>query len=298
MVEILSGIDRSKVLLAHYKQQVAQMKAQFNIVPKLVVITVGEDPASRVYVGQKEKKAKSIGFDFEWLTLPKTISQQELLNTINQLNADTGVNGMILQLPLPQHLNERLLLEAIAPHKDVDGFHPINMGKLMANQATLLPCTPKGILDLLKAHQIEMSGKHVVVVGRSLIVGLPLQQLLIHENATVTVCHSRTVDLQAMTKQADIIVSAVGQPALITKEMVKPGAVVIDVGINRQENGKLVGDVQYEEVSEVAAAITPVPGGVGPMTVAMLMQQTLQCACEQHQIDINSLYNSSNIEKI
>ncbi|MFK8242354.1 MULTISPECIES: bifunctional methylenetetrahydrofolate dehydrogenase/methenyltetrahydrofolate cyclohydrolase FolD [unclassified Facklamia] len=289
MVEILSGIDRSKVLLAHYKQQVAQMKAQFNIVPKLVVITVGEDPASRVYVGQKEKKAKSIGFDFEWLTLPETITQQELLNTINQLNADTGVNGMILQLPLPQHLNERLLLEAIAPHKDVDGFHPINMGKLMANQATLLPCTPKGILDLLKAHHIEMSGKHVVVVGRSLIVGLPLQQLLIHENATVTVCHSRTVDLKAMTKQADIIVSAVGQPALITKEMVKTGAVVIDVGINRQENGKLVGDVQYEEVSEVAAAITPVPGGVGPMTVAMLMQQTLQCACEQHQIDINSL---------
>ncbi|MBK0347416.1 bifunctional methylenetetrahydrofolate dehydrogenase/methenyltetrahydrofolate cyclohydrolase FolD [Aerococcaceae bacterium zg-ZJ1578] len=289
MVEILSGLDRSKVLLAQYKQQVAQMKAQFNIVPKLVVITVGEDPASRVYVGQKEKKAKSIGFDFEWVTLPETITQQELLNTINQLNADTGVNGMILQLPLPKHLNERLLLEAIAPHKDVDGFHPINMGKLMANQATLLPCTPKGILDLLKAHHIEMSGKHVVVVGRSLIVGLPLQQLLIHENATVTVCHSRTVDLQAMTKQADIIVSAVGQPALITKEMVKPGAVVIDVGINRQENGKLVGDVQYEEVSEVAAAITPVPGGVGPMTVAMLMQQTLQCACEQHQIDINSL---------
>ncbi|MBS4461507.1 bifunctional methylenetetrahydrofolate dehydrogenase/methenyltetrahydrofolate cyclohydrolase FolD [Aerococcaceae bacterium zg-B36] len=289
MVEILSGLDRSKVLLAQYKQQVAQMKAQFNIVPKLVVITVGEDPASRVYVGQKEKKAKSIGFDFEWLTLPETITQQELLNTINQLNADSSVNGMILQLPLPQHLNERLLLEAIAPHKDVDGFHPINMGKLMANQATLLPCTPKGILDLLKAHQIEMSGKHVVVVGRSLIVGLPLQQLLIHENATVTVCHSRTVDLKAMTKQADIIVSAVGQPALITKEMVKTGAVVIDVGINRQENGKLVGDVQYEEVSEVAAAITPVPGGVGPMTVAMLMQQTLQCACEQHQIDINSL---------
>ncbi|MBS4455260.1 bifunctional methylenetetrahydrofolate dehydrogenase/methenyltetrahydrofolate cyclohydrolase FolD [Tuanshanicoccus lijuaniae] len=293
MVEILSGLKRSKVLLAQYKQQVAQMKEQYHVVPKLVVITVGEDAASMVYVGQKEKKARAIGFDFEWLTLPETITQQELLSTIEQLNEDSRVNGMILQLPLPTHLQERLLLETIAPHKDVDGFHPINMGKLMANQATLLPCTPKGIMDLLAAHHIELSGKHVVIVGRSLIVGLPLQQLMTHANATVTICHSRTKDLASLTKQADIIVSAVGQPGLISKAMVKSGAVVIDVGINRQANGKLVGDVQYDEVSEIAAAITPVPGGVGPMTVAMLLQQTLQCACEQYHINMDALINQN-----
>ncbi|MBD3949528.1 bifunctional methylenetetrahydrofolate dehydrogenase/methenyltetrahydrofolate cyclohydrolase FolD [Tuanshanicoccus lijuaniae] len=293
MVEILSGLKRSKVLLAQYKQQVAQMKEQYHVVPKLVVITVGEDAASMVYVGQKEKKARAIGFDFEWLTLPETITQQELLSTIEQLNEDSRVNGMILQLPLPTHLQERLLLETIAPHKDVDGFHPINMGKLMANQATLLPCTPKGIMDLLAAHHIELSGKHVVIVGRSLIVGLPLQQLMTHANATVTICHSRTKDLASLTKQADIIVSAVGQPGLISKAMVKSGAVVIDVGINRQANGKLVGDVQYDEVSEIAAAITPVPGGVGPMTVAMLLQQTLQCTCEQHHINMDALINQN-----
>ncbi|MBF6978826.1 bifunctional methylenetetrahydrofolate dehydrogenase/methenyltetrahydrofolate cyclohydrolase FolD [Aerococcaceae bacterium zg-BR22] len=293
MVEILSGLKRSKVLLAQYKQQVAQMKEQYHVVPKLVVITVGEDAASMVYVGQKEKKARAIGFDFEWLTLPETITQQELLSTIEQLNEDSRVNGMILQLPLPTHLQERLLLETIAPHKDVDGFHPINMGKLMANQATLLPCTPKGIMDLLAAHHIELSGKHVVIVGRSLIVGLPLQQLMTHANATVTICHSRTKDLASLTKQADIIVSAVGQPGLISKAMVKSGAVVIDVGINRQANGKLVGDVQYDEVSEIAGAITPVPGGVGPMTVAMLLQQTLQCTCEQHHINMDALINQN-----
>lgn len=278
MTQILSGTDRSKLLLNQLKDQVAQQIAQGGPRPKLAVITVGDDPASFVYVTQKQKKAKAVGFDFEWLTLPTTSSQQEVLKEIESLNQDQSVHGILLQLPLPAGLDDKALLLAIDPQKDVDGFHPVNMGKLMANQANLVACTPKGIIDLLDANEIEIEGKHVVIVGRSLIVGLPLQLLFIHRNATVTVCHSKTKDLQAMTRQADILVAAVGSASLITADHVKEGAVVVDVGINRLASGKLAGDVAYDQVFDKVAAITPVPGGVGPMTVAMLMQQTLACS--------------------
>lgn len=286
---LLSGTKRSKELLTIFREKTQKLKDHHQVTPKLVVITVGEDPASQVYVGQKEKKANQIGFDFEWVKFPEAVPETELIAKIDELNADSKVNGMIVQLPLPQHLDERKMIERISPAKDVDGFHPYNLGKLIANQATVIPCTPKGILNLLKAHDITLSGKNVVIIGRSLIVGLPLQMLLTHENATVTVCHTKTKDLKAHTKRADIIVVATGRPGLLTKEHIQPGAVVIDVGINRLPDGSLAGDVAFEEVEDMVSAITPVPGGVGPMTVAMLMEQTLECACRQYEIDYQTL---------
>lgn len=280
MTKILSGRERAKELLGQYKTRVSDLKSK-GVTPKLVVISVGDDPASKVYVGQKEKQSQSIGFDFEWIKLDQEIEETELAGLIETLNGDVKVHGMILQLPLPDHLNEKALLNLISPEKDVDGFHPVNMGKLMANQADLVACTPKGIMDLLLANQIDLEGKHVVIVGRSLIVGLPLHLLFTHANATVTVCHSKTPDLAAYTRQADILVSAVGRPQLIQAHMVKEGAVIVDVGINRLESGKLVGDVDFEGVKDKVSAITPVPGGVGPMTVAMLLGQTLERAINQ-----------------
>lgn len=284
MTTIIDGKQRSKELTAEYKLVVAKL-AEMTIIPKLVVVTVGEDEASKVYVGQKQRKARQIGMDFDWMTLPADITQPELSHLIDQLNKDDSVSGLIVQFPLPKHLSEKQVKEEILPTKDVDGFHPYNVGKLVGNDASVVACTPKGIVNLLKHYDINPEGKNITIVGRSQIVGLPLSLLLTHLNGTVTVCHTRTADLKAHTRQADIVISAVGRTGTITADHLKDGAVVIDVGINRLPNGKLAGDVNYDEVFDKVSAITPVPGGVGPMTVAMLMEQTILCACLQHNLD-------------
>jgi len=284
MTTIINGKLRSQKLVADFTNVVARL-AEVSVVPKLVVVTVGQDEASKVYVGQKQKTALKIGMSFDWLTLPESTTQAELSEQIRQLNEDDTVSGMIVQFPLPQHLSEKQVKEEILPSKDVDGFHPYNVGKLVANDATVVACTPKGIINLLSAYDIDPSGKNITIVGRSQIVGLPLSLLLTHLNGTVTVCHTRTADLKAHTRNADIIISAVGRAGTITADHLKDGAVVIDVGINRLPSGKLVGDVEYEEVFDKVSAITPVPGGVGPMTVAMLMEQTILCACIQNNLD-------------
>lgn len=284
MTTIIDGKQRSKELTAEYKLVVAKL-AEMTIIPKLVVVTVGEDEASKVYVGQKQRKARQIGMDFDWMTLPADMTQSELSDLIDRLNKDDSVSGLIVQFPLPKHLSEKRVKEEILPTKDVDGFHPYNVGKLVGNDATVVACTPKGIVNLLKHYDINPEGKNITIVGRSQIVGLPLSLLLTHLNGTVTVCHTRTADLKAHTRQADIVISAVGQIGTITADHLKDGAVVIDVGINRLPNGKLAGDVNYDEVFDKVSAITPVPGGVGPMTVAMLMEQTILCACLQHNLD-------------
>ena len=251
--------------------------------PNLVVIQVGNDPASSVYVRNKERTAERVGINSETVKLSKHITQDELLEIIDKYNNDSLVNGILVQLPLPKHIDEQVILEAISPVKDVDGFHPLNVGKLNIGQKQMIPSTPAGIMELLKANHIELEGKHVVIVGRSNIVGKPLAHLLLEANATVTIAHSKTKDLKHLTKQADILVVAVGQSELITKDYVKTGAVVIDVGINRTESG-LKGDVDFNNVKSKVAAITPVPGGVGPMTIAMLMNQTYQAYCTQNDI--------------
>lgn len=284
MTTIIDGKLRSKELTTEYKEIVAKL-AEVNVVPKLVVVTVGEDEASKVYVGQKQRKAIQIGMRFDWITLPEDITQATLSNQIEKLNQDDEVSGMIVQFPLPKHLDEKLVKEEILPSKDVDGFHPYNVGKLVGNDATVVACTPKGIVNLLDHYQINPAGKNITIVGRSQIVGLPLSLLLTHLNGTVTVCHTRTADLKAHTRNADIVISAVGRAGTITADHLKPGAVVIDVGINRLANGKLAGDVNYDEVFDKVSAITPVPGGVGPMTVAMLMEQTILCACIHHNLN-------------
>lgn len=284
MTTIIDGKLRSKELTAEFKTVVAKL-AEVNVVPKLVVVTVGQDEASKVYVGQKQKKAIGIGMAFDWITLPEDTTQETLSAQIDALNKDDAVSGMIVQFPLPKHLSEKQVKEEIAPSKDVDGFHPYNVGQLVANDATVVACTPKGIVNLLEHYQINPEGKNITIVGRSQIVGLPLSLLLTHLNGTVTVCHTRTADLKAHTRNADIVISAVGRAGTITADHLKEGAVVIDVGINRLPNGKLTGDVNYDEVFEKVSAITPVPGGVGPMTVAMLMEQTIICACLQHNLN-------------
>lgn len=251
--------------------------------PNLVVIQVGNDPASSVYVRNKECTAERVGINSETVKLSKHITQDELLEIIDKYNNDASVNGILVQLPLPKHIDEQVILEAISPMKDVDGFHPLNVGKLNIGQKQMIPSTPAGIMELLKANHIELEGKHAVIVGRSNIVGKPLAHLLLEANATVTIAHSRTKDLKQLTKLADILVVAVGQPELITKDYVKDGAVVIDVGINRTESG-LKGDVDFNNVKSKVAVITPVPGGVGPMTIAMLMNQTYQAYCTQNDI--------------
>ncbi|MCT4783686.1 MULTISPECIES: bifunctional methylenetetrahydrofolate dehydrogenase/methenyltetrahydrofolate cyclohydrolase FolD [Exiguobacterium] len=246
------------------------------IVPKLKVILIGDDPASHSYVRGKERAAAEIGIDSQVLRFDASISERELLELIDSMNADADLHGILVQLPLPAHIDENRVIMRISPDKDVDGFHPENVGKMMLGLETLLPCTPHGILHLAKM-QTDLVGKHVVVIGRSQIVGKPVGMLFLNESATVTYCHSKTKDLPAMTRQADILIVAVGRAGLVTKEMVKPGAVVIDVGVNRVEN-RLVGDVDYEHVKDVASAITPVPGGVGPMTITMLMHNTVEVA--------------------
>ncbi len=244
----------------------------------LAVIRVGEDPGSIVYVGRKEKKANEIGIKSKIVLLPDTTQKEELFRAIDRLNSDKDIHGILVQLPLPKHLKEREIVERILPSKDVDGLHIYNAGKLFSGETPLSsPCTPSGIIELIKLSGIQITGKNAVVVGRSNIVGKPIAQMLLNENATVTICHSKTKDIGSFTRNADILVAAVGVPRLITADMVKPGAVIIDVGMNRIE-GKLVGDVDFEPVSKVAGFITPVPGGVGPMTIAMLMKNCLLSA--------------------
>ena len=271
-------IDGKKIAAAvreEIRLRVLQLKETTGRIPGLAAVLLGDDPASASYVRSKTKACQEAGIFSRQITPPGDIPQPYLLAVIRQLNGDAAINGILVQLPLPSHLDERTILEAVDPEKDVDGFTFGNIGRLVENQARFIPCTPAGILEILDREGVPVQGRHAVVVGRSEIVGKPVALLLLHRHATVTVCHSRTVDLGSETRRADILVAAAGRPRLITGAMVKPGAVVIDVGINRVE-GKLVGDVDFESASGVASAITPVPGGVGPITVAMLLKNTLQ----------------------
>lgn len=276
MAVVIDGKQFAQSYRLKLKEEVARLKEE-RIQPKLTVILIGEDPASQSYVRGKEKAAQEIGMDSDLIRLPEETKESELLHLIERLNADASVHGILVQLPLPKHIDESKVIFAIAPEKDVDGFHPVSVGKMMIGEPTFLPCTPNGILHLVKEMNVPIAGRHVVVVGRSQIVGKPVGMLFLNESATVTYCHSKTADLGAMTRQADILIVAVGVPKLITADMVKPEAVVIDVGVNRVD-GKLVGDVEFEAVKEVASMITPVPGGVGPMTITMLLHNTIEAA--------------------
>lgn len=276
MAVVIDGKQVAQSYRLKLKEEVARLKEQ-RIQPKLTVILIGEDPASQSYVRGKEKAAQEIGMESDLIRLPEETGESELLHLIERLNADASVHGILVQLPLPKHIDESKVIFAISPEKDVDGFHPVSVGKMIIGEPTFLPCTPNGILHLVKEMNVPIAGRHVVVVGRSQIVGKPVGMLFLNESATVTYCHSKTADLGAMTRQADILIVAVGVPKLITADMVKPDAVVIDVGVNRVD-GKLVGDVEFEAVKEVASMITPVPGGVGPMTITMLLHNTIEAA--------------------
>lgn len=279
--EVIYGDQLALSLRQEMKEEVAVLKEK-GIVPKLVVVLIGDDPASKSYVSGKQKAADFIGIDSELITLDDTTSEQALLDLIEKLNNDESVNGILVQLPLPDQINEQAIIEAISPEKDVDGFHPISIGRMLTQQDTFLPCTPFGILTMLQSKNIEITGKHAVIVGRSNIVGKPVGQLLLNEHATVSYCHSRTKDLKAMTKQADILIAAVGREEMIDASYIKPGAVVIDVGVNRTKEGTLTGDVDFEAAKAVASYITPVPKGVGPMTITMLMKNTIKAAKNHH----------------
>lgn len=279
--EVIYGDQLALSLRQEMKEEVAVLKEK-GIVPKLVVVLIGNDPASKSYVSGKQKAADFIGIDSELITLDDTTSEQALLDLIEKLNNDESVNGILVQLPLPDQINEQAIIEAISPEKDVDGFHPISIGRMLTQQDTFLPCTPSGILTMLQSKNIEIAGKHAVIVGRSNIVGKPVGQLLLNEHATVSYCHSRTKDLKAMTKQADILIAAVGREEMIDASYIKPGAVVIDVGVNRTKEGTLTGDVDFESAKAVASYITPVPKGVGPMTITMLMKNTIKAAKNHH----------------
>ncbi|HEL1557215.1 bifunctional methylenetetrahydrofolate dehydrogenase/methenyltetrahydrofolate cyclohydrolase [Streptococcus suis] len=275
---VIDGKALAAKMQAALAEKTAQLKAEKGLIPGLVVILVGENPASQVYVRNKERSALAAGFKSEVVRVPDTISEKELLALIERYNQDSEWHGILVQLPLPAHISEEKVLLAIDPDKDVDGFHPTNMGKFWSGHPVMIPSTPAGIMEMFKEYQIELEGKTAVVIGRSNIVGKPMAQLLLDANATVTIAHSRTKNLPELARQADILVVAIGRGHFVTKDFVKPGAVVIDVGMNRDANGKLIGDVKYDEVAEVASYITPVPGGVGPMTITMLMEQTYE-AC-------------------
>ncbi|MBO4518637.1 MAG: bifunctional methylenetetrahydrofolate dehydrogenase/methenyltetrahydrofolate cyclohydrolase FolD [Paludibacteraceae bacterium] len=276
-IMIIDGKQIAQQLKEEMREQVAELVKQYGRKPCLDVILVGENPASMSYVRSKIKATEYCGFDGELIQLPETTSQEELLRIIRERNTNPAVDGILVQLPLPKHIDEQCVIEAIAPEKDVDGFHPTNVAKLWLNQQTIVPCTPMGIMALLEQSGTPLEGRHAVVVGRSNIVGKPIAKLLLDKNCTVTIAHSRTANLGAICREADILVVAVGRPQTITGEMVKPGATVIDVGINRTADGKLVGDVDFDSVAPIAGAITPVPGGVGPMTITMLMRNTIEC---------------------
>lgn len=274
---LLSGTATSTQVLNEVKARVQQLQT-YSIQPGLAVVIVGDDPASHIYVGKKVKACHSVGIYSEQHALPANLAETELLSLIMQLNRDPKIHGILVQLPLPKHISSEKIVAAIDPRKDVDGFHRENVGLLTQGQPRFVPCTPAGVMRLLKENAVTVDGAHAVVVGRSLIVGKPMALLLLQAHATVTIAHSRTRDLAAFTRQADILVAAVGSPNMITGAMVKPGAIVIDVGINRLPNGKLTGDVDFASVQEVAGLLTPVPGGVGPMTIAMLLANTVQAA--------------------
>jgi methylenetetrahydrofolate dehydrogenase (NADP+)/methenyltetrahydrofolate cyclohydrolase len=278
MAQLIDG----KAIAADIRQELAAIVSAYEKKtgqkPCLAVIIVGDDPASQVYVRNKQRACEEIGFKSIVLRHPADESEDNLINGIEGLNNNPEIHGILVQLPLPKHINEEKIISVINPNKDVDAFHPVNVGKIMVGNHKFLPCTPAGVMELLKRSNIEVAGKECVVVGRSNIVGKPMSMLLLHANGTVTTCHSKTKDLKEVCKRADILVAAIGKPKFITADYIKPGAVVIDVGINRDENGKLCGDVDFDAVEPIASAITPVPGGVGPMTIAMLMQNTLTAA--------------------
>ena len=275
--QILDGKTLAAAMRADLKQRVAAL-VQRGVRPGLAVILAGDDPASRVYVRNKTAAAEQVGVASSLIALPAAVTEAQLMERISKLNADPAVHSILVQLPLPKHIDGVRVLEAIAPAKDVDGFHQANLGALMAGRPGVVPCTPFGCMRLLEHAGVQIAGRHAVVLGRSNIVGKPMAMLLLQRDATVTICHSKSTDLKGITKQADILVAAVGRAKLVTAEMVKPGACVIDVGINRLPDGKLAGDVDFASVKEVAGWITPVPGGVGPMTVAMLLENCVNAA--------------------
>lgn len=276
MANIIDGKALAENLQAKLAEKTAKLKAETGQEPGLVVILVGDNPASQVYVRNKERSALAAGFRSEVVRLPESTSQEELLTLIAKYNQDPAWHGILVQLPLPAHIDDEAVLLAIDPDKDVDGFHPTNMGRLWSGHPLMIPSTPAGIMEMFREYKVDLEGKNAVVIGRSNIVGKPMAQLLLSKNATVTLTHSRTHHLAKIAKKADILVVAIGRGHFVTKDFVKEGAVVIDVGMNRDENGKLIGDVKFDEVAEVASLITPVPKGVGPMTITMLMEQTYQ----------------------
>jgi len=285
--KIVSGTEVAKEIREELKVELADLKEKHNIVPGLVTILVGEDPASQSYVAAKNKTAHAIGINSEQITLPADTPEDELLALVEKCNADDAINGILVQLPLPKHINEGKILNMINPDKDVDGFHPVNIGRMVLGEKCFLPCTPHGVLELLSRSGVETSGAEVVIIGRSNIVGKPMANLMLQKresgNATVTICHTRTKDMAMHCRRADIIIAAVGVPKMLTADMVKDGVAIMDVGVNRigkTESGKakLAGDVDFDNVKEKASVITPVPGGVGPMTITMLMKNTLQSA--------------------
>lgn len=274
----LDGKIVSQEIRSRIKERTDAFRRYYGFVPGLAVVIVGDDPASQVYVRNKHRACEEVGFLSRGYTLPAETTEEELLALIERLNCDDSIHGILVQLPLPKHIREGVIVSAISPTKDVDAFHPVNVGKIMTGNHTLLPCTPAGIIEILHYYGINPEGKHCVMIGRSNIVGKPMALLLLEENGTVTICHSKTRNLAEITRQADILVVAVGRPHFVTADMVKPGVVIIDVGINRSGDGKLCGDVDEVSVADVASALTPVPGGVGPMTITMLLRNTLTAA--------------------
>jgi len=284
MANIIDGKAVSAQVKENIRQEVEQLKAK-GVEIGLAVVIVGDDPASQVYVRNKEKACETVGFNSFKYALPAETTEEELLALVDKLNNDDRVDGILVQLPLPKHLNDKIIIDNIRPDKDVDAFHPVNVGKIMIGDYSFLPCTPAGVMELIDSTGVEVAGKECVVIGRSNIVGKPQAMLLLHRSGTVTVCHSKTQNLKEVCSRADILVAAVGRAKMVTSDYIKEGAVVIDVGMNRDENGKLCGDVDFEDCKEKAGYITPVPGGVGPMTIAMLMKNTLTAGKMHHGIE-------------
>ena len=277
MTTLIDGKELAKKIRSNLREEVTELKNN-GIKPKLAVILVGDDKASKIYVKNKNKACEDVGIEFEEYLLDENIQMEELLKLINSLNDNSNIHGILLQSPIPRHLDINLAIDAISPKKDVDGFHPVNVGKLMIGQDTFISCTPYGIIKMLEEYNVKIEGANAVVVGRSNIVGKPIAACLLNKNATVTICHSKTKNLKEITSKADILVVAIGKANFITSDMVKKDATVIDVGINRLEDGKIVGDVEFENIKEKVSYITPVPGGVGPMTIAMLMNNVVKAA--------------------
>ncbi|MBE6876870.1 MAG: bifunctional methylenetetrahydrofolate dehydrogenase/methenyltetrahydrofolate cyclohydrolase FolD [Ruminococcus sp.] len=284
MANIIDGKQVSANVKEQVRQETETLFQKYGKKPGLAVVIVGNDPASRVYVNNKKKACETVGFQSFEYALPEDTTQAELLELVESLNADRNVNGILVQLPVPKQIDDKAIINAISAEKDVDAFHPENVGRIMIGEYAFLPCTPAGVMELIDSTGVEISGKKCVVIGRSNIVGKPMAMLLLHRSGTVTICHSRTQNLAEITREADILVAAVGKANFVTGDMIKEGAVVIDVGMNRLENGKLCGDVNFAEAEQKASYITPVPGGVGPMTIAMLMKNTLTAFKTQNQI--------------